>query len=366
MSDIYATTNTSKTDVPTSIVLSELLEFSIREPRDMTYFSIGSAPHMTVDQIAKNRKWDQIIPEFMVDIINRTDKTIRIIHFDPEFSRKDEFLNQYFKKYQKATFNLTFNHDASEGLNVWKTDDHRIEVFIIAKHFNHLERHYGNEEVHDDFLHELNEATLASGNQLIVQEYTGHELGQLTKSLYNKSSNKDIFKRKILYDVSYGNDCHCGTDLERYKPIYNDYGDFYNLTLFNNDEMEGHIGKNPDMDKILKVNFIKQFNTALNIHVDYRRRLKNLGDNLVRHHRYNNSSSPDEIMSILQDELTKCIAVLDRLQMITPNKKNFMDFLFKNYKVIDMYKWYEYAKLISLEDDVTSVKLAELYASVQK
>jgi hypothetical protein len=366
MSNTYDTTNTSQIDVPTSMVLNELIQFCSREPRDMTYFGIGSAPHMLVDQIAKSRKWDQIIPEFMVDIINRTDKTIRIIHFDPQFSRKDDFLNEYFKKYQKRTFGLNFTLDASEGLNVWKTDDHRIEVFIIAKPFNHLERHYGNEEVHDDFLHEFNEMTIASGNQLIVQEYTGHELGQLTKSLYDKSSNKDIFKKKILYDVSYGNDCHCGTDLERYKPIYNDYGDFYNLTLFNSDEMKEHIGKDPTMDKILKLNFIKQFNTALNIHVDYRRRLQNLGENLVRHHRYNNSSSADEIMSVLQDELTKCISILDRLQMITPNKINFIDCLFKNYKVIHMYKWYEFAKLVGIDDDITSVKLAELYASVEK
>ena len=360
----YETINTSKNDVPTSVVLDELVKFCSREPRDMTYFAIGSTPHMTVDQIAKNRKWDQLIPEFMIDIINRTDKTIRIIHFDPAFSRKDDFLNEYFKKYQKTTFGLTFSLDVSDGLNVWKTDDHRIEVFIIAKPFNHLERRYNDEEVHDDFLHELNEMTLTSGNQLIVQEYTGHELGQLTKSLYHKSSNRDLFKKKILYDVSYGNDCHCGTDLERYKPIYNDYGDFYNLTLFNSDEMKEHIGKNPEMDKILKVNFIKEFNKVLNIHVDYRRRLQNLGENLVRHHRYNNSSTADEIMTILQDELAKCVSVLDRLQMITPNKKNFMDCLFKNYKVIDMYKWYEYAKLIGLDDDITSVKLAELYASV--
>jgi len=366
MSNTYDTTNTSQIDVPTSMVLDELLKFSFREPRDMTYFAIGSAPHMTVDQIAKSRKWDQIIPEFMVDIINRTDKTIRIIHFDPEFSRKDEFLNQYFNRYQKATFNLTFNLDTSDGLNVWKTDDHRIEVFIIAKPFNHLTRHHGNEEVHDDFLHELNEMTITSGNQLIVQEYTGHELGHLSKQMFHKSSNKDLFKRKILYDVSYGNDCHCGTDLERYKPIYNEYGDFNNLTLFNSDEMKEHIGKNPEMDKILKVNFIKQFNTVLNIHVDYRRRLQNLGDNLGRHHRYDNSSSADEIMSVLQDELTKCISILDRFQMITPNKINSMDFLFKNYKVIDMHKWYEYAKLIGSVDDITSIKLAELYASIQK
>jgi hypothetical protein len=71
-------------------------------------------------------------------------------------------------------------------------------------------------------------------------------------------------------------------------------------------------------------------------------------------------------MTILQDELTKCISILDRLQMITPNKINFIDCLFKNYKVIDMYKWYEFAKLVALDDDITSVKLAELYSSVKK
>ena len=52
--------------------------------------------------------------------------------------------------------------------------------------------------------------------------------------------------------------------------------------------------------------------------------------------------------------------------MITPNKINFIGCLFKNYKVIDMYRWYEYAKLVGSDDDITSVKLAELYGSVQK
>jgi hypothetical protein len=31
-----------------------------------------------------------------------------------------------------------------------------------------------------------------------------------------------------------------------------------------------------------------------------------------------------------------------------------------------MYKWYEFAKLVGIDDDITSVKLAELYASVEK
>jgi len=341
--------------VSTKMYLSELNQLCERDPRDITYLAIGTAPHMTVDQIMKYKKWNHLIPKFMIDYINNTNKTIRIIHFDPKFIEKNNFIKKYFLEYQMKENNLYFIYDMKDGLNMLRTEDNRIEIYLFSRNFD-----YKNDET-TTFLHLMNQLCINYNTQLIVQEYTGYELLELTKHLYNKSSNKDIFMRNILYDVTYGNECHNATNLELYKPLYDENFNFYNLLLYDDDEIKNIIGQNQNVDKILKINYIKKYKKCLAIHTDYRRKVLKLGNIMLKHDRYDNFTDVEEIMNILLEELNKCIIILEKLNVITANKRMLIDILFNKYKQFDLYKWYKYIQLICKNEDITNINLKEIY-----
>ena len=77
-----------------------LLDWIEKNPREYTYFALGSAPRYT--EMSKfTAEIDQIYPRFL----RKVNKTIRIIHFDQLFERDDNFafLYEYFDS-------LGFNH----------------------------------------------------------------------------------------------------------------------------------------------------------------------------------------------------------------------------------------------------------------
>ena len=319
-------------------VLSNLMDYCDSNPREYTYFAIGSAPHLTIDKL--DERWDQVIPKFVLDILDNTDLTVRLINIDPQFG--SENIKQLMVDYHnsgkwKTTYKLDFEYDNSDGMQIWRTKDHRVESIIIAAPFDHLNR--WNEKTNDWFIEKLVESTIRNNNKLVVQEYTGYELDQLRKELYHKSQNKIVFKKKIMIDMSYGNDCHCGTDLTKYKPYYDEFHDFINITLLSEDEMVKIIGKNPDIDKIIQKYFVGKFRKVVNnIHVDYRRRIK--GEPVMYGNKlYNNQSSPDQVMQVLQDEICQILPIFEMLKLISHEKRELIHNLFQKYKEYDMYKW---------------------------
>ena len=84
-------TMASSSELPSEMILSTILEYTSTNSKDMTYIGIGTCPHNDdIDKLPEKERtlWDQVIPVFMTDIINETRKSIRMIHFDPQYSIK--------------------------------------------------------------------------------------------------------------------------------------------------------------------------------------------------------------------------------------------------------------------------------------
>jgi hypothetical protein len=176
-----------------------LLNFLKEHPSSFTYIGIGSAP---VDIKKLTTLTDQIIPNFLS---NKNTDVIRIIHFDPHFKNINKNdLNDYFISKDLGLYNYP-----QDGLLTWKTFDNSIEINIVPEFFDHYEDEY--------FLEDVIDLCLLYESHLVVQEYTGKNLYDLFTGLYKKNKNKELFKKKILFDVSYNQDCHCFIDLETYS-----------------------------------------------------------------------------------------------------------------------------------------------------
>jgi hypothetical protein len=241
---------------------------------------------------------------------------------------------------------------------MWRSGDHRIEVLIFDRYFHHQNPNRGEND--DWFLNKLNENILASDTKLIVQEYTGYDLKDIRGNLFRTSSNPDKFKKRILYDVTYGEDCHCMTDLTKYKPFYDKEGNFINVALLNETDLLKVIGTNKEIDDIVKKHFITKLKKIINDnHVNYRRRLLNMGDNLFRTPQYGNNASPDEIMSHIKKEVLEIIHLLSRFNFMTPNKDQLLHIVMTRYQEIDPYKWQSHLNLI-FNDDVSQEQINKI------
>jgi hypothetical protein len=325
-------------------IYANILKYYRANTRDYNYVAIGSAPHLTFDKL--DDRWDQMIPKFLVDIINTTDLTIRIILIDPEFSKKN--MVEYFNSNRwTLDIPLEFENvpqkyiflDTDEILNnlqIWRTTDHRIEVLIVSDSFYHINR--WNERTDDWFLKSISELTISCRNKLVVQEYTGHELDDLRRELYSTSSNKDLFKKHVLVDMTYGEDCHCGTDLTKYAPYYDKNFDFINISMLNEHEYIDLYGMNEKIDTLIKNYFLKKFRKIINDnHSNYRLAVK--GSPIHPTLNYPTNATADQIMGFIKYELEKVIKILANFHIITPDKIKKIQHLLTHYEEIDMYAW---------------------------
>jgi hypothetical protein len=325
--------------IPASIILETVFEHSAANPRDLVHIAVGSSPRVT-NLGEFNPIIDQLLPMFILKEIETTTKTIRIIHIDEFTERALPFLHQYFDSF--ASKGLNFKHDDSEGMNVWTTDDHRIEIIFVFVSIYYGNRQYNGDYPDDTwFLEKMIENTLQNKNQLIVQQYTGFELKDLFKILYQSNSNKDLFKEKILFDITYGNDCSCMTDMTKHFPKYKPNGNFYNFLLYDYEEMRYLIGIDDKINNILNGYFLKQYKQDIDIHhINYRRKIT--GNTLMYNFpEYNESTPPDEIMSILIAKIQFSITIFDLLGLVTDQKKKQINDLLTNYHIHEMYKWRE-------------------------
>ena len=300
------------------------------EPKDYTYIGIGSCPHCGDPEKLEDR-WDQLMPMFVREV--PSSKTLRIIHIDPAFYREEEFLTKYFAEKLPTAIHLN-----EENLHVWIND--RVEVIILSDSFDQHD--------HEWFMEHLIEIVLADRGQLVLQEYTGYDTAPLYRSLYEKSLDKALFKTRILFDVTYGTDEGCGTDMTKYRPITDSRGNFFNTVLCTVSEIKAHTGFNTEMDKLILKYITGLYRRTLNqFHVDYRRRLKGETTVLYECSHYTHKTEPEDIMLALQRELTEYVDILRKLKIMTPEKDAHVKELFKEYKRYDIYKWYdEMSKII--------------------
>jgi len=275
------------------------------------YVGIGSCPHASsLDEITD--EWDQILPVF----IRKT--KAEIIHYDPMFERQNEFMKLYF---EDKGFTYMGNYRWTSPLHT---------VTLISKRIDHPE---------DDYILDAHiKEALRNDIKLVVQEFTGTGLTQTLKTAYEKTKDSSKFKRDILFDITYGTACHCMTNMVKYKPLYDNNGDFINLLLSSDDEILSHIGASPEIDEFIQIRFVRKYLDLVNQQVDYRRRLQG-NTVLFPCESYGHTSSPDVIMAYIKESLRPVLNVLDQLGMITSRKQGLLDNLFINYKDYDVYKW---------------------------
>jgi len=333
-------TNEEIQTVPAKFLLENVYEHLSREQNILISLNIGSSPRTTILKDF-TPELDQLLPMFILKEIETTSRPIRIIHLDNFTERNLPFLHEYFSSY--GSRGLNFKHDASSGINIWTTDDHRIEVIFLFVDFYYSNFDYTDYQYSNDrwFLEHMIDFTFKSNSQLIVQQYTGNELTNIFKDLYQKNTNKELFKNKILFDITYGIDCGCMTDMSKFYPIYMPDGNFCNILLYDYDDFINIIGINDKINETVKNYFFKQYKKDIdNHHINYRRKII---DNTLLHQtdEYNESSPPELIMDILIGKLQFSVRIFEMIGILNTDTIAKINDLFSNYKSYDMYKWRE-------------------------
>lgn len=325
--------------------MEQLLKTISDEPVDMTYLGIGSCPHVTAGQKV-DLKNDQLVPSCFHDTMLLINKSMRIIHIDPFFDQYERFLDSYWKHWNLVPVEF-------EGGYCWVND--HIQVFVFPQRIDHKDQYW--------FFESLVETILSTKGKLLIQEYTGYDLQDLNTKLYKETSQKEKYKRRILLDMTFGTDSGCSTDMINAKPFYDNNGNFINLYFANDSDIKHILGISSQIDDIVKKKYIAKFYMTLNYyHVDYRRRLKGergLYDSLD----YNDSSTPDEIMNILQRKLQEIFDVLMVCGLVTKKSQEILQELFIEYKRYDVYKWYD--RVYKLVNTQTQTQIHTLTNTVQ-
>jgi hypothetical protein len=208
-----------------------------------------------------------------------------------------------------------------------------MEVIIVPEKIDH--------DDHFWFVQRLCDTVLQQKGKLVLQEYTGYEVKSLNQRLYEVSPNKELYKRRILLDMTYGTDIGCSTDMTKAQPFYDYDLNFLNLHFMTEQDTKRWIHISLKLDEILKQKYIANYVQSLNnLHVDYRRKLK--GDTLLfGHPHYTEASTPDEIMLVLQEALQSSFEILQGLQVVDKEARETFQGLLLRYKDSDPYKWHD-------------------------
>ena len=302
---------------------------------DLTYVGVGSAIH---DLAGLTDKTNQIVPVFVNEAMLAGQK-VTAIHFDPMF--KFDVMEEYFKKrYPMAGMrHLGFGW-------YWKFD--LLEVYILPIAFEHKSHGHSADPAEDDdvdFLEGLiNKVLQSPRGSLVFQQYTGYDPVVTFKDLYRASKRPAEFKDRILFDVSYGADTGCCTDLTRWKPILAPHGGYMNFLLYDIDEMRSIIGFRKDVDELIYKHFKKDFIQLVNDnHVNYLRRVKGEDCMFTVGVPYSATADPDVIMRHLIGEINWRMEVFRQLGYLTPENDLKLSALLLTYKPsqgVNVYDWY--------------------------
>ena len=298
--------------------------------KDLTYVGVGSAIH---DLPGLSQKTDQIIPVFIGETMMEG-RTVTAIHFDPMF--RLDVMEEYFKKrYPMAEF-----HHLGYA---WYWKFGLLEVYIIPRAFEH--KPLDTEEDDIDFLDVLIHRVLNSPTgRLVFQQYTGYDPVATFKGLYAASKRQADFKDCVLFDVSYGADTGCCTDLTRWRPIIAPHGGYMNFLLYDTDEMRSIIGFRRDVDQLIYDYFKKLYIQTVNDnHVNYRRRLRGEDCMFTVGFPYGVTADPDEIMRHLIGRINWHADIFRRLGYLKPENEIQLAQLLLTYKPsqgVNVYDWY--------------------------
>lgn len=218
----------------------------------------------------------------------------------------------------------------------WRSEPLHLEILLFAEYFSH--------ETDAEMLLEITNSISTEERfhaNLVLQEYTGHSMEKLFKQLYANASDPRMFRNRILFDVSYGIDSGCMTNMSQFRPFLDAEGNFYNLLLLGPQQLFKLIGKLEAMDRRILSLTIQEYKSLLNsYHVDYRRMLR--GETLLfGSPEYTNNSTPDEIMLLLSEKLSLLMKTLHRLRHISYEDQTQFHKLLDTYKEMDVYKWYD-------------------------
>ena len=303
--------------------LKEISNYSRENLMDTICVGIGTNPRTNnLDHFTP--RIDQIIMKFLTNL----DGTLRIIHFDQLFQNSIIFLHEYFH-----SKNFDYDHSMEENnTHIWRSSDHKIEVIINTFNFNY--------DRYKPFLYDLVEMTLKNPNKsakMFLQDFSCSDSSNIFKHLYNEFVDRNRFKQRILFDISYGNN-HCDIDLLKYEPIFDTEGNIINITLMDIDELRPYLDYHP----IIKENIHKFYTNLYRkitdiIPVDIRRKmlveLKNENHSLVCYRNlYTIKSSYDDIINVLRNELTIILNILSEIKFMTPEKEAIIQGLLNNYR----------------------------------
>jgi len=287
----------------------------INNLKENVYIAIGSAPHTNLDKYTDDK--NQLYPPFV------RDGEWTLIHIDPEFekSEKQEFVSTYFKR----------QGFISDG-NIFTSPT--MDALFISKYMEIEERNV--------FLINMMKKIIGKG-KLIVQEFTGRELfSDFQKIAKTFPPNQfSSIKKNVLWDITYGRDCSCMTNMSIWKPLFTNDG-FFNLACMTDDEIIAEIGKDTKIDEMIAYRFKTEYKRLIDIHhVNYRRRIKGM-ENYMNMPEYDNNVTPAEIMVIFSSYLYPIIKVLKQVTGISDEKYAKQVDMLNNYHEYDVYKWYSF------------------------
>lgn len=288
---------------------------------DNVYIAIGSAPHCSLNQYNDER--NQMLPKF----IRELGGTWTLINVDPMFEQPTQkaFVDSYFKRmgfYQESPYVYTRQNADALFIPLTMENEQKLE-----------------------FLTKMTRKVMGTGKKLVVQEFTGHELFLSFQGIVRKlpAEEREYVKKNVLWDITYGKECGCSTNMNIWKPLFVDDG-FLNLACMTTNELVATIGKNPDIDKLISHTFKCEYTRLINVHhVNYRRKLKGL-DLYWPTPEYGDNVSGERIMEIFMAELYPITSVLKRVSGLSEeNYAKQMDMM-NNYHLYDIYEWYSTMK----------------------
>jgi len=294
-----------------------------KHPVELSVLLIGCSPRFNAF-VNFDDDINQIYPLFLRK--NTTD-TIRVFCIDPALAQDNNpvLIDTYFKslKFSKSEFG-------------YKKPN--VEIVIIPKDF------YDDNEDDIKFLKFLMNSTLLYNSKLIIQRFTGNELYDLSKNMFRRFTDFEQSEliNNVLFDLTYGYDCHCSTPMSKYEPIYLNDGAFFNLMLYKPCELITFIGVSEKIDGLI-LQFVKKiYSSLIDLHhINYRRRnLKEPLGNYSYVEEYNDSVTGEEIMRILKDLLLPQIEILNILTKPSETALASQKDLLENYKNYEIYKWY--------------------------
>lgn len=303
--------------------LKEISNYSRANLMDTICVGIGTNPRINkLEQFIP--RIDQVIMRFLTNL----DGTLRIIHFDQLFQNSIMFLHEYFH-----SKNFDYDHSMEENnMHIWRSSDHKIEVIINTFNFNYNE--------YKPFLYDLVEMTLKNpvkSAKMFLQDFSGGTSEPIFRQLYTEFVDRERFKQRILFDISYG-DNHCDIDLLKYEPIFDQHNNIINIMLMDIDELRPYLDYHPLIKDHIHKFYTNQYRQITDIiPVDIRRKmlveLKNENHSLVCYKNlYTIESSYDDIINILRNELTIIFNILSEIKFITPEKEAIIQDLLTNYK----------------------------------